>query len=203
LVSIEGDVFRVTTELKALAPLCTQQHVALDYPALPEARSENVHPVYRPTLDQHAFPTSHQTLEPPAILRADPEPLSVDAMAQRAVQAQHAFQGWSEARIDQLLQVLAERVSRHAEELAIAAVQETRLGNVADKTAKNRFASLDVCRSLVGQVGHGRLWWDKRKKVTTFASPVGVVFGLVPATNPTSCIGYLDHPFENSTLRSD
>ncbi len=174
------------TELKALAPLCTEEHVALDYPALPEARCENVHPVGRPSLEQQAFLSVHQTLEPSAILRADPEPLSVDTMVQRAVQAQHDFQGWPEARIDQLLQALAERVSRHAEELALAAVQETRLGNVADKTAKNRFASLDVCRSLVGQVGHGRLRWDKRKKITTFASPVGVVFGLVPATNPTS-----------------
>jgi acyl-CoA reductase-like NAD-dependent aldehyde dehydrogenase len=176
----------VTTELKALAPLCAEEHIALNYPALPDARCENVHPVYRPSLDQHAFPSVHQQLEPPAILPMDPEPLSVDTMVQRAVQAQHDFQGWSEARIDQLLQALAERVSRHAEKLALAAVQETRLGNVADKTAKNRFASLDVCRSLVGQVGQGRLWWDKRKKITTLASPVGVVFGLVPATNPTS-----------------
>jgi acetaldehyde dehydrogenase/alcohol dehydrogenase len=127
----------------------------------------------------------HQKLEPPAILLAGPELLPVDAIVQRSVQAQHDFQGWSEARIDHLLQALAERVSLHAEELALAAVQETRLGNVADKAAKNRFASLDVCRSLVGHVGHGRLWRDKRKQVTALASPVGVVFGLVPATNPT------------------
>jgi acetaldehyde dehydrogenase / alcohol dehydrogenase len=151
-----------------------------------DARCENVHPVYSPSLDQRAFPSLHQRLEPLATLLADPEPLSVDAMVQRAAHAQRDFQGWSEARIDQLLQALAERVSRHAEELAMAAVQETQLGNVADKTAKNRFASLDVCRSVVGHVGHGRLWWDKRRQVTALASPVGVVFGLVPATNPTS-----------------
>jgi hypothetical protein len=99
-----------TTELKALAPLCAEEHVALVYPALPEARYENVHPIGRPSLDQQAFPSVHQKLEPQAILRADPEPLSVDAMVQRALQAQHDFQGWSEARIDQLLQALAERV---------------------------------------------------------------------------------------------
>lgn len=81
---------------------------------------------------------------------------SVNAMVERAVRAQKAFQDWPEERIDQLLQALAERVNIHAEDLAIAAVQETRPGNVADKTAKNRFASLDVYRSLVGQIGHGR-----------------------------------------------
>src|SRR5690242_19300225 len=54
------------------------------------------------------------------------------------------------------------------------------------KPPKTASPVLSVCRSLVGQVGHGRLSWDKRKQVTTFATPVGVVFGLVPATNPTS-----------------
>ena len=147
---------------------------------------ENEHPVCSPSFDQGASPSLHHTLEPLAAVLAEPESLSVNATVQRAVHAQHDFQDWSEARIDQLLQALAERVSRHAEELARAAVQETQLGNVADKTAKNRFASLDVCRSMVGHVGHGRLWLDKRRQVTALASPVGVVFGLVPATNPTS-----------------
>jgi acetaldehyde dehydrogenase / alcohol dehydrogenase len=180
----------VTTEHKALAPLRSEEYVAMNDHALPDARSESVHPVCHPSRDQHAFLSLHQKPEPPAILRVDPEPHSVDAMVQRAVQAQQAFLDWPEERIDQLLQALAERVSLHAEELAMAAVQETRLGNVADKTVKNRFASQDVCRSLVGHVGHGRLWWDKRKQVTALASPVGVVFGLVPATNPTSTFNF-------------
>jgi len=67
----------------------------------------------------------------------------------------------------------------HAEELAIAAVQETGMGNVRDKTTKNRFASLDIYRSLEGRVGQGCLAIDKRHKVMTLASPVGVVLGLV------------------------
>ncbi len=110
----------------------------------------------------------------------------VNAMVESAVRAQQAFQDWPEQRIDQLLQALAECVSSHAEDLAMAAVQETKLGNVADKTAKNRFASLQVYRSLVGQVGQGQLSRDTRRKVTALASPMGVVLGLVPATNPTS-----------------
>lgn len=125
-------------------------------------------------------------IEQPDTLLANTEDTDVDAMVERAVHAQKEIQDWPEERIDRLLQALAEKVSTHAEELAIAAVQETKLGNVADKTAKNRFASLEVYRSLVGQIGQGRLSLDKRGKVTALASPVGVVFGLVPATNPTS-----------------
>jgi acetaldehyde dehydrogenase / alcohol dehydrogenase len=110
----------------------------------------------------------------------------VEAMVGRAVAAQQEIQTWSEQAIDRLLQALAQRVHRQAEELARAAVQETGLGNVTDKTAKNRFASLDVYRSLAGRVGQGCLAIDRREKIMTLASPVGVVFGLVPATNPTS-----------------
>jgi acetaldehyde dehydrogenase / alcohol dehydrogenase len=110
----------------------------------------------------------------------------VDTLVGRAVAAQKEFQTWSEEATDQLLQAVAQRVYLHAEELAIAAVQETGMGNVRDKTIKNRFASMDIYRSLEGRIGHGRLAVDRRRKVMTFASPVGVVFGLVPATHPTA-----------------
>jgi acyl-CoA reductase-like NAD-dependent aldehyde dehydrogenase len=110
----------------------------------------------------------------------------VDAMVGRALAAQQEIQTWSEEAIDRLLEALAQCVYRHAEDLAMAAVQETGLGNVRDKTAKNRFASLQVYRSLAGRVGQGCLAVDRRRRVMTLASPVGVVFGLVPVTNPTS-----------------
>ncbi|TMD60534.1 MAG: aldehyde dehydrogenase family protein [Chloroflexi bacterium] len=160
-------------------------HLVLDRPCNEERVEMNSSTLLDELSKSAPLPVS-RTLELPETLLAPPEHTSVNSMVERAVRAQKAFQDWPEERIDQLLQALAEKVSLHAEELAMAAVQETGLGNVADKTAKNRFASLDVCRSLVGQIGHGRLSSDKHRKVTTFASPVGVVFGLVPATNPTS-----------------
>src|SRR5436853_970909 len=110
----------------------------------------------------------------------------VDALVDRAAIAQKEFQTWSEEATDRLLQALARRVYQHAEELAIAAVQETGMGNVRDKTVKNRFASLGIYRSLEGRVGQGCLAIDKRRKVMTLASPVGVVLGLVPATHPAA-----------------
>jgi len=110
----------------------------------------------------------------------------VDTIVGRAVVAQKEFHAWSEEATDRLLQALALRVSSHAEELAIAAVQEMGMGNVRDKTFKNRFASLDIYRSLKGRVGQGCLAIDKRRKVMTLASPMGVVFALVPVTHPTS-----------------
>ena len=119
-------------------------------------------------------------------LLAEEQNTYIDTLVGRAVSAQKEFQTWSEEATDRLLRALARRVYLHAEELARAAVQETGMGNVRDKTAKNRFASMDIYRSLEGRVGHGCLAIDKRHKVMTIASPMGVVLGLVPATHPAA-----------------
>ena len=73
----------------------------------------------------------------------------VDALVARAWAAQLAFEGWSEARVDQLLLSTARCIDEHAEELAAASVAETGYGNVADKATKNRVASLRVYRAAV------------------------------------------------------
>jgi acetaldehyde dehydrogenase/alcohol dehydrogenase len=66
-------------------------------------------------------------------------------------------------------------------------VAETGIGNVADKTFKNRFASLEVNRTLQGRPGIGPRPPDDRG-ITEIASPVGVVLGLIPMTNPVATL---------------
>ena len=63
---------------------------------------------------------------------------------------------------------------------------ETRIGNVRDKTVKNTIASLGVYQSLAGQPGQGPISVDEARKITYVAGPVGVVFGLIPVTNPVA-----------------
>jgi acyl-CoA reductase-like NAD-dependent aldehyde dehydrogenase len=110
----------------------------------------------------------------------------VDALVTRAWAAQRAFEGWSEARVDALLQSIAECIDEHAEELAAASVVETGYGNVADKALKNRVASMRVYRSLEGKPGSGLIRVDAERNIAEIASPVGVVLGLIPKTNPVS-----------------
>jgi acetaldehyde dehydrogenase/alcohol dehydrogenase len=112
--------------------------------------------------------------------------LEVDAMVSRARTAQRAFERWSEWRVNELLSSLSETLAEHAEALARATVEETRRGNVADKTIKNRFASLTIYESLVGETAQGVLSMDPERRVTELASPVGVVFAVVPLTNPVA-----------------
>jgi acetaldehyde dehydrogenase/alcohol dehydrogenase len=120
------------------------------------------------------------------VFAADIDP-AVDAAVARAAAAQDVLAGWPEARVEALLDGVAAAVAGQAEALAAATVAETGIGNVADKTFKNRFASLEVNRTLQGRPGIGPRPPDDRG-VTEIASPVGVVLGLIPMTNPVATL---------------
>jgi acetaldehyde dehydrogenase/alcohol dehydrogenase len=113
----------------------------------------------------------------------DPE---IDELVTRAGIAQRAVHEWPEERIDAVLLSVAQAFAIRARELAEEAVRVTRIGNVTDKTSKNLIASLGVYRSLVGRPANGLLTTDDERRVTEIASPVGVVVGLVPITNPAA-----------------
>jgi acetaldehyde dehydrogenase/alcohol dehydrogenase len=104
----------------------------------------------------------------------------------RARAAQKAFEGWTDECVNTLLRSVAEVFADRAEELAWATVDETGRGNVPDKTVQNRFASLGTYESLMHEKAEGVLGFDAERKVTELASPVGVVFAVVPLTNPVA-----------------
>ena len=79
----------------------------------------------------------------------------VNRIASDASRAQEVFENWTDERVDGLLRDLAEAFAHAAEDLAIAAVEETGLGNVHDKALKNRFASMAIYESLAGKIAQG------------------------------------------------
>ncbi len=87
-------------------------------------------------------------------------------------------------------QACAHAAAEAAEPLARRAVEETGFGNVADKTTKNRLASVDLARALEGKRTVGILREDREKGVLEVATPVGVVAAVIPSTNPTSTAIY-------------
>lgn len=131
--------------------------------------------------------TTERLLDHAAGDASDPE---ADSMVERALTAQRAIERWSEERIDRLLLGVAAAIAANAERLAIETVRETRIGNAADKTQKNTHASLGVCRYLAGRRGWGPLGADEGARVTRVASPAGVVFAIVPVTNPVATIAF-------------
>jgi acyl-CoA reductase-like NAD-dependent aldehyde dehydrogenase len=109
-------------------------------------------------------------------------------MVARAVKAQQSFEEWPEDRVDALLRDVAEAIDEWAEDLAEATVATTDIGNVSDKIVKIRFATREVYKTISGHLAAGLLKTDPQSKVTEIASPVGVVLGLIPVTNPVSTI---------------
>lgn len=110
----------------------------------------------------------------------------VDDMVQRAREAQNSFIGWSEKNVDELLYALCQPIIAHAAELAEDAVNETHMGNVRDKTTKHINGVLGVYEHIVGKPGSGAVRSRGAKGVTEVADAMGVLFGLVPVTNPVS-----------------
>ncbi|MGN6757233.1 MAG: aldehyde dehydrogenase family protein [Thermomicrobiales bacterium] len=117
----------------------------------------------------------------------DPE---VEMLVARAQAAQRIIESWTEERIDRLVRGVAEAVAAQAEQLAVATVRETHLGNVPDKVTKIQLASMAVYQSLAGKPASGPVHTDAVRGVTEIASPVGVVFGIIPVTNPVATAVY-------------
>jgi acyl-CoA reductase-like NAD-dependent aldehyde dehydrogenase len=111
-------------------------------------------------------------------------------MVARAVDAQSAFAHWPEDRVDAIIQEVAYSLSDSADDLGRESVQETGLGVPEHKAAKIRFANLEVMKGLLGETASGPLGEAGADRVLEVASPVGVVLGLIPLTNPVSTISF-------------
>ena len=68
--------------------------------------------------------------------------------------------------------------------LAELAVKETGLGNVQDKIKKNHNKTLGLLRDIKDVKSFGHISDDKKKGLTTYLRPKGVVAAIVPSTNP-------------------
>ena len=68
--------------------------------------------------------------------------------------------------------------------------EETGFGKWEDKVVKNTFASVGVYETLKDTKTVGIIGEDKEAKTIDIATPVGVVAGLIPSTNPTSTVIY-------------
>ncbi len=97
------------------------------------------------------------------------------------------FQRYDRARTYAIAEAVAEAAQAKAADYAAWTVRETGFGVVAHKTIKNELSSLPL-------VHHYRDWdfvdprVDERNKIVEIPRPAGVIFALVPSTNPISTI---------------
>jgi len=104
--------------------------------------------------------------------------------------AQKTLSGFSQEKLDKIVEAVAKAFSAASVELAELAVSETGFGNVDDKITKNRFASETVAKRIREMKCVGVLKEDVQEKLWEVGVPVGVIAAIVPSTNPTSTVCY-------------
>ncbi len=108
----------------------------------------------------------------------------INGFIERARKAQAEFEKMSQEQVDNAVKILGKVVYENAEYLAKLAVEETRMGNVEDKIAKNKQKAGIVWNNLRGKKSRGILDTDETTGITRVAKPIGVVAAITPCTNP-------------------
>lgn len=116
----------------------------------------------------------------------------VGGMLEKARAAQKIYGTFSQKQLDQCSRACGKVVYDNAEIFAVEAVEETGMGLVSEKIIKQRVSSASTWRYQKGKPSTGVIGWEKGKLDTDciqlVAKPVGVVAGIMPATNPTTSI---------------
>ena len=110
----------------------------------------------------------------------------VRSKARAAREAFQAIDGAGQDFLDHLVRTMARAGHAAAEELARLAVDETGYGIYENKVIKNRYNTGFVAQWMLQRRAVGVLWVDEANRVTAIGSPVGVIAGIIPVTNPTS-----------------
>ncbi|WP_214463939.1 acetaldehyde dehydrogenase (acetylating) [Levilactobacillus brevis] len=114
----------------------------------------------------------------------------VRTLLHQATKAQKIFSQFSQQKVNEICQAIADAGVANAERLAKMAQEETGFGIWQDKVIKNKFASKTVNDRYRDLKTIGILGEDSEHKTIDMAVPVGVIAGLIPSTNPTSSVFY-------------
>ena len=112
----------------------------------------------------------------------------VEALVRRGRAAMEAFAGADQARVDETVTALAWSLYKpaHAQALAQMAVDDTGLGNAADKVVKNQRKTFGTLRDLMRVRSVGVIEEQPALGLVKYAKPVGVVGAVCPSTNPAA-----------------
>src|SRR5450631_1918957 len=125
------------------------------------------------------------------VLEADPDLVSIAearGKARAARRAHDRFLGVTQETADRIVAAMAAAAGAAARELAQLAVDETGYGVVEDKVYKNLYNARFVAESMARMRTIGVLWVDEVNRMAAIGSPMGVIAGIIPVTNPTSTV---------------
>lgn len=110
----------------------------------------------------------------------------VESIIERGRAAQKIYEQYTQSQVNLVVEAVAWAIlePKRNQELAELAVQDTGLGDVADKFKKNFRKTLGLVRDLSYAKTVGIISEDLKTGLTEFARPVGVVAAITPSTNP-------------------
>lgn len=114
----------------------------------------------------------------------------VRTLVKRSKIAQAKLAKFDQDQINKIIKAIADATSKNASRLAKMANEETGFGKWEDKIVKNTFASQGVYEYIKDKKTVGIISENSKEKTIDIATPMGVVAGLIPSTNPTSTVIY-------------
>jgi len=139
--------------------------------------------LYRALSDQLLHAARDQESVYSEILFKDVLDEKVNETVAKAKAAQQEMALWSDEKIDGIIIDIANLFRRELSYLAKREVEETKLGNANDKEHKLNLVLTAVVDGLLGVKTIGQIE-PECNGVAKYASPIGVIFGIIPMTNP-------------------
>lgn len=111
-------------------------------------------------------------------------------LAENAFEAQKRLSTFSQEKLDEIVESVANAVEAHLQSLAVMSHEETEYGRWQDKYVKNRFVCGTARQQLRGMRCVGIIGEDQQNQIMDVGVPVGVIVALSPATSPISTTIY-------------
>ncbi len=111
-------------------------------------------------------------------------------LAENAFEAQKRVATFSQEKLDEIVESVADVVEAHIQSLAVMSHEETEYGKWQDKYIKNKFVCGTARNKLRGMRCVGVIDEDRHNQIMDIGVPVGVIVALCPATSPVSTTIY-------------
>lgn len=111
-------------------------------------------------------------------------------LAENARGAQKVLATFSQNKLDEIVEHMAEEIKGHIRELAVMSCDETEYGKWQDKYIKNQFICEYLLKKLREMRCVGIINEDLQNKTIDIGVPIGVIAALCPATSPVSTTIY-------------
>ncbi len=112
----------------------------------------------------------------------------LEGLVAKAKVAAAAFRHFSQEDVDRIVKPMVLAGMEHAQQLAQMAIEETKLGVFEDKVIKNMVATEFVYHYVKDKRTVGVIREFPERRLVEIAEPIGLIFSLIPVTNPTSTV---------------